>query len=177
MSRFKLVFLISVLGITATFAQSISPGGGGGGGGGGAVTVADGADVTQGTTTDAASSAGGTGTISAKLREVTALLNSILTGVTSPIPAPAGTPTETSISCGTSSTTLLAASTATTFILIQSPNGDVWVDFSGNTAVLLPPSIKVSAGGSFLWSPTTFLPTTQINCKAASATTVTLMYK
>lgn len=62
-------------------------GGGGGSSGGGAATVADGADVAEGATTDAASAAGGTGTVSAKLREATALLNSILTGVTGATPA------------------------------------------------------------------------------------------
>lgn len=41
---------------------------GGGGGGGGAVTVADGADVTQGNTADAAVTGDNAGTISAKLR-------------------------------------------------------------------------------------------------------------
>ncbi len=47
----------------------------GGGGGGGAVTVADGADVTQGAIADAAVAAGAAGTVSAKLRTVTTLLN------------------------------------------------------------------------------------------------------
>lgn len=143
---------------------------------GSAAPVADGANVTQGAIADAAATAGGTGTVSAKLREVTALLNSILTGVTSSIPPPAGTPTETTVTCGTSSGLFLASSTATTFILIQSP-ADVWFDFSGNTAVLLGPSVKVPAGGSFLWGPTTFLPTAQINCKASVSTVVTLVYK
>jgi len=41
---------------------------GGGGGGGGAITVADGADVTQGNTTDAAVTGDNTGSVSAKLR-------------------------------------------------------------------------------------------------------------
>jgi hypothetical protein len=54
-----------------------------GGGGGGAVTIADGDVVNAGTTTDAASAAGGTGTMSAKLRETTSLLNSALTQETS----------------------------------------------------------------------------------------------
>jgi hypothetical protein len=53
---------------------------GGGGGGGGAATIANGADVTQGAVADAAAASGGTGTTSAKLRQVTALLQSILTG-------------------------------------------------------------------------------------------------
>ncbi len=48
-----------------------------GGGGGGAVTIADGADVAEGATADAAATAGGTGTVSAKLRLITSLLNTI----------------------------------------------------------------------------------------------------
>lgn len=47
------------------------------GGGGGAVTIADGADVTQGAIADAAATQGGTGTISAKLRLMTSQLNTI----------------------------------------------------------------------------------------------------
>lgn len=62
-------------------------GGGGGSGGGGAVTVADGADVTQGTIADAAVTAGGTGTLSAKLRYMTTQLDNINTNVQSAIPA------------------------------------------------------------------------------------------
>lgn len=49
----------------------------GGGGGGGAVTIADGADVTQGAIADAAATQGGTGTVSAKLRLMTSQLNTI----------------------------------------------------------------------------------------------------
>lgn len=41
-----------------------------GGGGGGASTIADGADVAEGTTTDAAVTAGSAGTISGKLRQI-----------------------------------------------------------------------------------------------------------
>lgn len=52
-----------------------------GGAGGGAVTVADGADVTQGAIADAAATQGSTGTISAKLRTVTSQLNSLVTAI------------------------------------------------------------------------------------------------
>lgn len=41
-------------------------------GGGGAVTIADGADVAEGATTDAAVTAGSTGTVSGKLRQISA---------------------------------------------------------------------------------------------------------
>lgn len=56
-----------------------SGGGGGGGGGGGAVTVADGADVTQGANADAVVAAGAAGTVSAKLRRLTTDIDSIKT--------------------------------------------------------------------------------------------------
>lgn len=58
-----------------------------GGGVGGAATIADGADATEGAIADAAASPGGAGTVSAKLRETTSLLDSIKTGVASPWPA------------------------------------------------------------------------------------------
>lgn len=53
-------------------------GGGAGGGGGGAVTVADGADVTQGLIADAVVAAGAAGTTSAKLRRLTTDISAIL---------------------------------------------------------------------------------------------------
>jgi hypothetical protein len=52
-------------------------GSGGGGGGGGAVTVADGADVAQGSTSDAAATAGSTGSNAAKLRLMTSQLDQL----------------------------------------------------------------------------------------------------
>jgi hypothetical protein len=56
--------------------RAIEPGGssGSGGSGGGAATVADGADVAEGTTTDAAVITNTTGTISSKLRGLVAIL-------------------------------------------------------------------------------------------------------
>ncbi len=50
-----------------------------GGGISAAVTVADGADVAEGATTDAAATQGGSGTVSAKLRLMTSQLNTIAT--------------------------------------------------------------------------------------------------
>jgi hypothetical protein len=58
------------------------------GGGGGAATIADGADVNAGSTTDAAATPGSTGTLSAKQRLMTTQLNTISTNTTN-----AGTPT------------------------------------------------------------------------------------
>lgn len=56
-----------------------------------AVTIADGADVTLGAIADAAATAGGTGTISAKLREVTALLGGAARTFTSSAPTSGAT--------------------------------------------------------------------------------------
>lgn len=58
------------------------------------VSVLDTADATQGGINDAAATAGSTGTVSAKLRNATALLNSILTAVQAPLP-----PMSTSTAC------------------------------------------------------------------------------
>lgn len=49
----------------------------GGGGGGGAVTIADGADVAEGVTTDAAVVGDNAGTVSAKLRGLSKILNDV----------------------------------------------------------------------------------------------------
>ena len=68
-------------------------GGGGGGSGGGAVTVADGADVTQGALADAAVAAGAAGTLSAKMRLMTTQLDNINTNIQGAIPAQANTTT------------------------------------------------------------------------------------
>ncbi len=57
-----------------------------------AVTVANGADVAEGNTADAAATAGGTGTVSAKLRLMTTQLDSIATSVAA-APAPSSSAT------------------------------------------------------------------------------------
>jgi hypothetical protein len=66
---------------TSPGVYALAGSGSGGGGGGGAVTVADGADVAEGATTDAAAAAGGTGSVSAKLRRISAQLPAALGSV------------------------------------------------------------------------------------------------
>jgi hypothetical protein len=102
------------------------------------------------------------------------------TGGSIQLTPPTGTPTQVSVSCGITSTTLLAASAATMFILIKNPSGGgtVWVNTAGVAAVAAPPSIDLVAGASLAWSPVQgFVPSSQINCIAAVATTVTVVYK
>lgn len=98
----------------------------GGGGGGGAVTVADGADVTQGAIADAAATAGGAGTVSAKLRAVTTQLDAILTAL--------GTPLQAGGSIGN-----------TTFAATQS---GTWTVQPGNTANSTPWLATINQGGN-----------------------------
>lgn len=80
----------TLLTATAGFMQCDSTGKlivSGGGGGGGAVTIADGADVAEGAIADIASIAGGTGTVSAKLRLITTQLSTLNTTLGSPFQA------------------------------------------------------------------------------------------
>jgi hypothetical protein len=85
------------------------------------------------------------------------------------------------VSCTNTSGTLLAASSATGFILIQNPataSNPVWVNPSGGTASQGAGSIELVVGASLLWSTQTgFLPTSALNCYAASSTSVTISYK
>lgn len=84
----------------------------GGGGGGGAVTVADGADVTQGAIADAVVAAGAAGTVSAKLRRLTTDLAALL----AKLPAALGITTSAnslSIAPASDATFLIAGAIAT----------------------------------------------------------------
>lgn len=95
--------------------------------------------------------------------------------------APAtGTPNETTVTCGTGSTALLAAASATQFVLVKVPatGGTVWINAAGAAAVAAPPSIDLVAGASILWSPGNgFVPSSAMACIAVVAQAVTLLWK
>jgi hypothetical protein len=88
---------------------------GGGGGGGGAVTIADGADVVEGTLADSVSSAGGTGSISAKLRRLTTDIDAIKTN-TAVLKQYAGVPSTFTISTTDNTTVFTLAAGEVGFI-------------------------------------------------------------
>lgn len=94
-----------------------------------------------------------------------------------------GTPTQTSVSCAATSTTLLAASTATNFISIRNPTTStvtIWINVAGAAAVVGVPSIDLAPGSEadFFAEGSGFLPTSQINCiSSGGASSVALMYK
>lgn len=73
----------AALQIDSTGHLLVTSTGGGGGGGGGAVTVADGADVALGTTTDTAYAGSGSSTLVAALKGIYSRLSSIVTNTTS----------------------------------------------------------------------------------------------
>lgn len=94
-----------------------------------------------------------------------------------------GTPTETSVSCGATTTTLLAAATATKFISVRNPTiaaFTIWINIVGASATVAVPSIDLAPGSEvdFFASENSFLPTAQLNCiSSGTASSVTLVYK
>ena len=95
-------------------------------------------------------------------------------------PAPTGALVETTVTCGVASTALLAAASATKFIVVRNPTGGgmVWINVAGAAAVAAPPSIDIAGGTQQTWSPLNgFVPATAIACIAPIAQAVTLLYQ
>lgn len=140
------------------------PTSGGGGGGGGPVTIANGADVTQGAVADAAVSTDANGTISAKLRGVIvnlvallARLPAALTGsgnfkvslaestVSQIVRASSLSWTDGSatITTGATAQTVFAANATRARLFVQNQSTDLlWINF-GVTAVQSQPSVRL----------------------------------
>lgn len=104
--------------------------------------------------------------------------------VTSERPDNLGVPTFTTVSCATTSTTLLAAGTATMYLSIRNPvtaTATVWIRFDGTAAAASSPSVDLPPGAE--WDGfafgTSFLSTAQFNCISggASASSLSLNYK
>jgi len=93
----------------------------------------------------------------------------------------ATTPTQTSVSCTTSSSTILAANSATqseSFHLAATAANAVWLNFAGATAVQAAPSFDLQPGQTITWSVSGgLLPVSAITCIASASTSVTEMYK
>lgn len=107
-----------------------------------AVTIGDGADVTQGAIADAPATAGGAGTTAAKLRLMTSQLNAILSGIQSPAnfasQYPSGAIPITNSATGTTSATvatLAAHATRTTYICGFSIRANATAATTGNSTV------------------------------------------
>ena len=91
-----------------------------------------------------------------------------------------GTPSQTAVSVGITSTQLLAAAEATSFYKIavpQSAANGIWVRWDGGTATLAPPSEYLGPGEKAVWIKSTgYLPTPQINAIASAAVSVTKIH-
>ena len=91
-----------------------------------------------------------------------------------------GTPSQTAVSVGVTSTTVLAAAGATSFLklcLAQSAANGIWVNWAGAAAVAAAPSEYMAPGQCDTWVKSTgYLPTSQINAIASAAVSVTLIH-
>lgn len=101
--------------------------------------------------------------------------------VTSERPDNAGTITMGTVSCATSSTTLLAAGNATMYLSIRNPttaSATVWIRFDGSAATASAPSIDLPPGAEWTGFAygTSFLPSSQFNCISGGAAASTLGY-
>ena len=134
---------------------------GGGGGGGGAVTVVDGGDVAQGTTTDAAVYGDVNGTLSAKLRGISALEQGIGTAN-----APA-TAAVTNVS-----TTVVAANASRKKMVIMNI-GSVNVFFGDGASAVLNSGICLVPNGTWVMDRYTFTKSA-INAISASSSTLSI---
>lgn len=116
------------------------------------------------------------GTLTGGTLSGTTLVNASFVGST-------GTPNEIAVTCGTTNTLLLAASSASAFISVKIPaaatGGPVWFNYAGTNAVAATPSIDVPAGDIITFSTAAgFLPTSAVNCISTSAPiSVTLIWK
>jgi hypothetical protein len=94
-----------------------------------------------------------------------------------------GTVTQTSVSCASISTTLLAANAAAEFVAIRNPTNStqtIWVQFNGSAATAAVPSIDLPPGSEidFFAEGASFLPTSQMNCiSGGTASSVAVFYK
>ncbi len=143
-----------------------------GGGGGGAVTIADGADVTQGAIADAAAAAGGTGTVSAKLRETTSLLNSILSAVQASI----NYASSTTGSVSTTATIVATPGAKSTTICNTTASGGatIWLEPHGDTAVIGQGFPASSGNGCVIFGTALVNAITAVSSTGTATYTVTL---
>lgn len=124
----------------------------------------------------------GTNSLTIKSASTAALITDTAIVITDR-PDNVGTPTQTSVSCAATSTTLLAANTATMFLSIRNPTTStvtIWINVAGAAAVVGVPSIDLAPGSEadFFAEGSGFLPTSQINCiSSGGASSVALMYK
>jgi hypothetical protein len=133
----------------------------GGIGGGGAVTIADGADIAEGTTTDAAVYGDTAGTVSAKLRGLNAMAKGIGT---------ANAPTYANVT-DTDSVVLAANSSRKKMVIVNT--GIVNVHFGDGATAVDGRGIVLTPNGTWVMDNYTFT-TAAIHAVCASASTLSI---
>jgi hypothetical protein len=152
-----------------------------GGGGGGPATIADGADVGEGATTATAATAGGTGSVNAKLRLVTTQLATINTTLGTPMQATGGA---VQANAGTNlNTSLLALESGGNLASVVTQLGAVTASPTANTIADRLKTINTTLGtplqaggtvGQASQYPAGAVPITASNTGTTGATTATL---
>lgn len=143
----------------------------GSGGGGGAATIADGADVAEGATADAAATPGSTGTVSAKLRLLTAMLSPV---------APATATATRSILLGAQATTTAVNPTTGQQAALSSDTNNNLLVSSGGAPNLTTAQVTVTTSSTSVVAAralrrsvtiTNITGTQQVYCSGTTATT------
>ncbi len=139
-------------------AEQASPGGSGGGGGGGAVTIADGADVTEGAIADVAVTGDNAGTISAKLRGLDKIWADVWDSVNhwirisaASLPLPTGAATDAALKPALTVTALQVTSSGDTTLISSGTRKVHRVEMSNSsTTAAVTAGLKIASvnGGS-----------------------------
>lgn len=135
---------LAYVSLQADASGNLKTSGSGGGGGGGAVTVADGADVEQGATTDAAVYGDVSGTEAAKLRGISAMLQGLGTAL-----PPA------SASVSSTDSVVLAANASRKKMVIMNL-GTVNVNFGDGATAVVNSGITLTPNGTWVMDRYTF---------------------
>jgi hypothetical protein len=93
----------------------------------------------------------------------------------------AGTPTQVAATCATTSSTLIAAGAATTFLKVTNNAANanpIWVRWDGATATTAAPAEEIPVGGSSTWiARNGYLPGLSTCIGQTAAVTVSVTYK
>jgi hypothetical protein len=112
-------------------------------------------------------------------KTLSAMVLATLNGAGQAVPVSgSGALTQATVTCGNTSTTLLAAGAAASFVRVVNPPGGVSVGirWDGSAATMTPPSDFIAGGGYIAW--TSYVPSAQYTCiVAAGSQAITLVYK
>lgn len=169
------VYVVAFLLLTGVAMAQLGPGPAPGGGG--AVTVAGGADVTEGTTADAAYAGSGNATVAAALKGIYTNLSAVTAAISAAALTPplaiqgnASTDGSTTITTGGTAQNLFSGSTPAHGFEICNPGttDDLWVSDSTTAAVNSTGSFRVALNGGCYSTPIGRLPIQAVSVYGAT---------